>query len=214
MHVIAPSQVLPDTMHVVPPSQVLPDQENLSSLLGKIVSVFEVESVQDGRDLPTHPLQREAKDLARARSPFWPMSGNDFHVSPRFSCSPSWEATLRLETNSSSTELPLCHVTQHPGSADEAVQTVEQAVPMLRASWPDATVGLLRRRQLGPGFHDLESPTVQLFAWLASKKLNPTYEGFYVDDLFLSQGRLRTPLRPRTVSRDRFLGLVLQGANC
>ncbi|KAJ6443558.1 hypothetical protein O9K51_04737 [Purpureocillium lavendulum] len=179
-------------------SQVLPSEENLSKLLDKLISVFGVESVLDGRPLPAHPLQRETFSSAVA-SLFRPIPGNDFHISPSFSCAPSWEASIRLEHESGGdVTLRLCHADQHPGDPQGTLWAIGRAVTLLRTSWPDATTGLSRRRQLGPELNHPESPWDRIFAWLASKQLNPLREGVFVSDLFLRQGRLCKPLRKRS----------------
>jgi hypothetical protein len=63
-------------------SQLLPTQKNLSELLGKLLSVFGLKSILEGRVLPIQPLQRE---LGRDRRyVFRAMVGNDFHVQTSF----------------------------------------------------------------------------------------------------------------------------------
>ncbi|POR31170.1 Uncharacterized protein TPAR_08632 [Tolypocladium paradoxum] len=178
-------------------NQLLPTQENLSELLEQLLAIFEVESIQKGQSLPTHPLQRELKNAASARHPLGPMSGNDFHIQPSFSAAPSWEALLQLEQNSCKICLPLCHIEQHSQSVQKATHDAEKAATLLCASWPDATVGPSRRRQLGPDFYHPDSPSYQLFQWLASEELSPTYEGVFLNDLFLLEGRFYQLLRQK-----------------
>ncbi|UNI15333.1 hypothetical protein JDV02_001873 [Purpureocillium takamizusanense] len=126
------------------------------------------------------------------------MSGNDFHVLPSISGQPAWEAMLRLENDGLSIAVPLRRVAHPSRLSDGEAGNISRAVQVLRVSWPDASTGPSRRRQLGPEFDDAELPSTRLFSWLASKHLNPVYEGFFVDDLFLSRGRLHIPLRQET----------------
>ncbi|KND93768.1 hypothetical protein TOPH_01947 [Tolypocladium ophioglossoides CBS 100239] len=180
--------------------QVLPTQENLSEVLDKLLAIFEVESILDGRKLPLHPLQREFKDSPDSRHILRPISGNDFHVSPSFTVSPpSWGAILQLEQTGwcSNICVPLCHIEQHPRLDQNVtgIQKVEQAATLLRAAWPDASIGPSRRRQLGLDFYDSASASYQLFRWLASKQLNPISEGIFLSDFLVSEGRRFEPLR-------------------
>ena len=169
-----------------------------------MLAIFEVGSVQDGCELPLHPLQREFKHLRDSRHTFRPMSGNDFHIQPSFTVSPpSWEAILQLEqTGRGNICVPLCHVEQHPPADgnDTEIQIVEQMATLLRAAWPNASVGPSRRRQLGSNFHDSASSSYQVFRWLASKQLNPVSEGVFLSDFLVSNGRRFEPLRRAKVS--------------
>ena len=191
-------------MHIttasVQPGHALPTQENLDALLEKLVSIFEVESVLKSKTLPAYPLQREGKSLAATRVIPKPISGNDFHIWPSFSLTPSWEGLLQLESGSDKTCLPLCNIEQHPNPVQKAIEAVQQAVELLRTSWPDATIGPSKRRQLGPDIYHPDAPGNQLFAWIASKDLNPVCEGVFLNDLILSKGLLHHPLRYRPVS--------------
>ena len=184
--------------------QTLPTQENLSQLLDKLLAIFEVDSVLKGLDLPQHPLQREYKNKPDSRHNIRPISGNDFHIYANLTTSPpSWEAILQLEqTGSGSICVPLCHVQQHSqvDHSGLATQVVEQAALLLRAAWPDASIGPSRRRQLGPDFDDPESASYQLFRWLASKPLNPIHEGVFLYDFLVAEGRRFEAPRPVKVS--------------
>jgi len=166
-------------------SQLLPTQKNLSELLEKLLTVFGVESILEGRELPSQPLQREIGDGRR-----WmlrPMLGNDFHVHTAFDCSPSWKAVMQLDPDderSDKIRFPLCDVAQHPKSED-APKSAQQMAKLLRAAWPNANVvGPSKRRQLGPPFVDPGLPDYQLFRWLASRDLNPDGEGVFVTHIY------------------------------
>jgi hypothetical protein len=186
----------------VSPSHLLPTESNLSELLEKLLTVFAVESIVEGRGLPPQHLQRETEDKRRA-SGIRPMVGNDFHIQPSFSLDPSWKALLQLEQDDDKSDkicLPFCDVTQH-STLDEAAATklAEQAAQLLRSAWPDAAVGLSTRRQLGLPFVDPNGPDDQLFRWLASKDLNPVSEGVFVTDLHDSWGLLCKFVRQKSV---------------
>ncbi len=185
----------------VSPSHLLPTQGNLSEILEKLLTVFSVESILEGGGLPDQPLQRETEDRRRA-SVIRPIVGNDFHIQPSFSLDHSWKALLQLDQDDGSGKicLPLCDVAQHP-TLDEAIATklAERAANALLFAWPDASVGLSKRRQLGLPFVDPESADDQLFSWLASKDLNPVSEGVFVTDLYDSWGLLCRFVRQKSV---------------
>jgi hypothetical protein len=85
-------------------------------------------------------------------------------------------------------------------SEEEAFPHIQQAASLLDFYWPDATIGPSRRQQLGPAFTDSESGDYLLFQWLASKQLNPAFEGVFVADLFVLDGALLQGLRQKMVS--------------
>lgn len=181
-------------------SHMLPTQKSLSELLEKLLTVFRDESILEGRDLPSQPLQRE---IGAVRHVLRPMVGNDFHVQTSFGCDPSWKALLQLDLDDESDKicLPLCDVTQHPSSEEAtATKLTERAAKLLRSSWPDANdIGPSKRRQLGLPFADPDMPDYQLFRWLASKDLNPVSEGVSLTHLHNSMDLLYQPLRQRSV---------------
>jgi hypothetical protein len=180
-------------------SQLLPTQRNLSVLLEKLLTVFGDESIlEEGKELPSQPLQREIGDVPRYN--LRPMVGNDFHVQTSFGSEPSWKALMQLEQDDGSSDqmcLPLCDVAQHPKLENAtATKSVQQMAKLLRSAWPDAKVeGPSKRRQLGPPFVDPDLPNYQVFRWLASKDLNPVSEGIFLVSLYDSNGWLYRPLR-------------------
>ena len=181
----------------------LPVQENLDLLLEKLISIFEVESLLKGTP-PVHPLQREMGGAATRRTidnlNIRPIPGNDFHIHTGFDLSHSWDAVLQVKIGSEQLSLPLCGIGPHADMEEEkmVIDTVKRLVGQLRASWPDATIGLLQRKQIGGGIYHPESLSSRLFEWIASKELND--EGVFVNDLWLSEDRLRSLLRHRGVS--------------
>ena len=84
-----------------------------------------------------------------------------------------------------------------PMVQEEALEHVQQAASLLDSSWPDATIGPSRLRQLGPSFSNPESMDYCLFRWLASKQLNPVYEGVFMMELFVLDGALLQALRQK-----------------
>jgi hypothetical protein len=181
--------------------QLLPTQKNLAELLEKLLTIFGVESIVEGRVLPNQPLQRELGTVRRYI--LRPMIGNDFHVHTSFGTNPSWKALLQLDQGSHKIGLPLCHVDHYPlPEGTSATESTERVAKLLRSLWPDAEVaGPSKRRQLGPPFVDPERPDYQLFRWLASKALNPEGEGVFVTDLHHDRSidLLYQPLRQRPV---------------
>jgi hypothetical protein len=198
-------------------SQLLPTHRNLSELLEKLVSVFGVEPIFEwGGRLPSQPLQREIGD-ATPRYVLKPMVGNDFHVQTSFGSSPSYKAVMQLHLDQNDERsdkicLPLCDVALQP-RLETAATSARQMAKLLLSAWPDANVGLSKRRQLGPPFIDPGLPDYQLFRWLASKDLNPVSEGVSLIHLYSSNGWLYRPYRqvavrsflltPSMVSRTR-----------
>ena len=180
-------------------SQVLPTQENLSELLEKLLTVFGIESILEAKQLPGQPLQRETGDVRRHA--FRPMVGNDFHVQTSFGLSPSWTAWIQFDQDAwTKLCLPFCDVALQPKSQENATVSVQQMAKLLRAAWPDANVdGPSKYRQLGPPFVDTDLPDYRLFRWLASKDLNPVYEGVCLTHLNSYKGWLYQPLRQKTV---------------
>ncbi|KND89167.1 hypothetical protein TOPH_06104, partial [Tolypocladium ophioglossoides CBS 100239] len=175
--------------------QVRPTEESLSELLAKLLAIFDVDSIQGGRNLPIHPLQREVSTSTHPHN-FRPISGNDFHIRPAIDFTPSWEAILQLRSASGSVIcVPFCRIDYHP--EQEATENAEYAAVLLKSSWPDASVGP-SRREYG-GFFNPESPSFHLFRWLASKELTPG-EGVGLKALFRLSGQLRQqPCPPQAI---------------
>lgn len=157
----------------------------------------------EGTELPDQPLQRETEDVRRYKF-IRPMVGNDFHVHTSFSLDTSWKALIQLDQDDNKSDkicLPLCDVALHSKSQEAATVSVQQMVKLLRAAWPDANVDdPSKRRHLGPPFVDPDLPDYQLFRWLASKDLNPVYEGIFLTHLNGSKDWLYQPIRHRSVS--------------
>lgn len=208
------------------PTQLCVTEEILSKLLDKVLSVFDVEGISRGGENPPHAIQRECgPEESSPRFKLRPMSGNDFDIESNMTISPSWEAILQLDRHdknhsdkapydgssrslflhSEANRRLLIQFTKcklQPMAEEVALQHIRQAASLLDSAWPDATLGPSRRRQLGPAFSDPESLDYVLSRWLASKQLNPVYEGVFVKDLFVLDGALLQVLRKKEVSSE------------
>lgn len=157
----------------------LPTQENLDLLLEKLEPFFKENPIS------SHLLQQESKslDASRTRHHGGPMSGNDFHIRRPSNPSSDWEAIVQLETDTETT----------------AADKTDRAVELLRASWPNATISLLQRRQIGQDIYNPDLPGIRLFKWLASKELD-LRENVQIKDLWISEGVLQEFLGRQYVS--------------
>lgn len=129
-----------------------------------------------------------------------PVSGNDFHIRSDIDSSYTWETMLQVQTGSEKVSLPLRGTEPQSDMETTAVDTVKRLVEQLCASWLDATIRLLRRTMgVGTVYHP-ESTRGRFFEWIAYKELNPVSEGVSVNELWISESRLRQILGHGCVS--------------
>ena len=102
------------------------------------------------------------------------MSGNDFHIRRPFNPSSDWEAMIQFETDTETT----------------VADKIDWAVDLLRASWPNATIDLLQRRQIRQQIYNPYLTGIRLFEWLASKELE-LRENVEIKDLWILEGVLQ-----------------------
>lgn len=165
------------------PGQMILNRESLQELQEKFLSVFDVASILQGKELPWYHVSRDIVNLGPSRAPDGPIPGNDFHTMPRISAEPlAWSANLQFDSDHRMTItgphasdpllVPLAHFQHHSKLGNDATDKIEEAAVLIRALWPDDVTGQPKRRVLGPPLTDPMAPEYHVFYWLASKDVN------------------------------------------
>ncbi|KND90453.1 hypothetical protein TOPH_05025 [Tolypocladium ophioglossoides CBS 100239] len=176
---ILPSE--PGTDKHLSPGQLLPTPDTLIELREKFLSALDVDSILESQSHPWYYIHRDLGNPDPSRAPIGPIPGNDFHATdPRITVHlPAWGSKLQFDVSGQKNQagprllvIPFKHISDHPDPGPDGIKKVEESAELIRALWPDASVGRSRRRHVGKPVADCTAPEYYIFHWLASKQLN------------------------------------------